>query len=338
MLRFTILFIMMLYFGSIAAAVQPTNNDASEPDKRYETILSEKTQLQALNSRLRHRADSLAAAISELKQQQEISYFERVRLENLLKKAHKVSETIELNTEKTEQLEDERQELGTQLIGIYSYRIDSLLSLLQTESGSSKEQLLQRIQSLRQKRSVLEMENIPTVAEIPSADRLTVEESDTPEEIEAKRIYYLDQSEKLKQRAALLQEKMTRVRKETKLRRRMADLVEDVRLFDQSDEPYALSSSEAVAVRDGLDQQSEYVNSPIGEGREGDTVPSRLEFEQVLTVNTGMLSIYQVDQYIELLQGEEQKYIAISDSLHRVADQYAQQAETLRQSIDEKSQ
>jgi hypothetical protein len=55
-------------------------------------------------------------------------------------------------------------------------------------------------------------------------------------------------------------------------------------------------------------------------------------------VNTGALSIYQVDQYIDLLEGEEQKYLAISDSLRRVADQYAQQADKLRQSIDEKLQ
>jgi DNA repair exonuclease SbcCD ATPase subunit len=328
----------MLFLASFAVALQSNHSDALDLDKTYDAIQAELTQLRALNARLQHQADSLAAAISELKQKQEISYFERSRLENLLKKSQTLSEIMEQNAAKIERLEEKRQELGTQLIGSCSFKIDSLLSLLQTESGSSKEQLLQRIQSLRQKRSLLERENIPTVAEIPSADRLTVEESDTPEEIEAKRIYYLDQSEKLKQRAALLQEKMTRVRKETNLRRRMADLVEDVRLFDQSDEPYALSSSEAVAARDGTDQQKEYVNSPIGEGREGETVPSRLEFERVLTVNTGALSIYQVDQYIDLLEGEEQKYLAISDSLRRVADQYAQQADKLRQSIDEKLQ
>jgi hypothetical protein len=338
MTRITLLYILMLLFASFAVALQSNHSDALDLDKTYDAIQAELTQLQALNSRLRHRADSLAVVINELKQQQEIGYFERVRLESLLKKSQKLSETIEQNATKSKQLKDERYQLGTELIGMYSYRIDSLLLLVQSKNGSSREKLLQRIQELRQKRFVLERENIPAVADIPATDRLTVEESDTPEEIEAKRTYYLDQSEKLKQRAALLQEKMSRVQKETKLRRRMADLVEDVRLFDQSDEPYAFSSSDAVFADDGLDQQREYVNAPVAGGKENDRVPSRLEFERVLTVNTGTLSIYQVDQYISLLEGEEKKYLAISDSLRRVADQYAEQAETLRQSIDEKPQ
>ncbi len=338
MTRFTLLTILMLFFASFTVAVERDNSDDSDPRKRYDKIRAEIVQLQALNSRLQHRADSLAAVINGLKQQPEIGYFERARLESLLKKSQKLSQTIEQNATKRKQLRDERHQLGTELIGIYSFRIDSLLSLLPSQNGSSGEQLLRRIQSLRQKRSLLEKENIPAVADIAAAERLRVEESDTPEEIEAKRTYYLDQSEKLKKRAALLQEKMSRVQKETKLRRRMSDLVEDVRLFDQSDEPYAFSSSDAVFADDGLDQQREYVNAPVAGGKENDRVPSRLEFERVLTVNTGALSIYQVDQYIDLLQGEEQKYLVISDSLRRVADQYAEQAETLRQSIDEKPQ
>ncbi len=186
---------------------------------------------------LSHQADSLAKVIQkrksnnsrnilsdralaeELKLSQELSgklqnaqHFEEVQLDSLIRKAE---QTLKI-------LNDEVTRLTIQF------------SAAKSNGNSAQQKIfageLREVEKLRQRCQTL-LKNTPAPAPLM---QVMVQPDDSPEVIAQKADFMLDQSDRLLRNAIQTEEKAKQVRQELAMRERLADFVEDLRVFDPS--------------------------------------------------------------------------------------------------------
>ena len=161
-----------------------------------------------------------------------------------------------------------------------------------------------------------------------------------PREIEAKADFYRDRGDIYRQKAAEIEHRIGHLKNETKLRRRMAEMVDDIRLFDQRDEPFAASSTNdnsdggmRMATPDDIQDYSEYFYNADGMKGVGNTL--RLyEVEQLMNLDFHALPHYDAEEYISRLETEKLLLLDAADSLSTIARNYEEKAKELRQSLD----
>lgn len=188
---------------------------------------------------LSHQADSLAKVIQkrksnnsrnilsdralaeELKLSQELSgklqnaqHFEEVQLDSLIRKAE---QTLKI-------LNDEVTRLTIQF------------SAAKSNGNSAQQKIfageLREVEKLRQRCQTL-LKNAPAPAPLM---QVMIQPDDSPEVIAQKADFVLDQSDRLRRNAMQTEEKTNQMRQELAMRERLADFVQDLRVFDPSSE------------------------------------------------------------------------------------------------------
>ena len=127
-----------------------------------------------------------------------------------------------------------------------------------------------------------------------------------------------------------------RIRKEeAKLRQRMTEMVDDVRLFDSRDETVRPSESAAgisTTVREGYGESGVAWNNADYMSGIGNTLALK-QADQLLNLEFRTMPAYDFQDYLTNLDTEKKKLLQAADSLSSVADKYQQKAEQLRKSI-----
>lgn len=327
------LFIAIILILSKSDSV--AQNGISDIERLLNEAEGQLVQIDASMGKLKQQSDSLAVLINALKQKDDLSFFERRRLDGLLKTSEKLSGAQEQVQAMKGNWQQQRGQLIAKLESLYAASIDSLLNYTGGHAeltSQEKTEIAGQVRSLSMKRRVLR-ESVPLFSEMPDAPNPQIETDDTPDEIEAKADFYRDWEDKYREKATLLQGRIKKVREETTLRKRMAELVDDTRLFDHRDEAYAPKASSTVSE---TDQGSAIVGR--GKGNEVAVDFSNAHplnaAEQLLNLEFQSLPIYDVDSYLKVLHEEKQKLMTAADSLAGVARLYDTQAKKLRNSIE----
>ncbi len=281
------------------------------------------------------QGDSLAVLISRLKQKDDLGYFGKRRLGGLLRDAQSLAVEQEKLDAQAAELHRQRSKAVATLESLYTAAMDSMLKYVANHSsidGIEKNRIGEEVRLLNAKRQQLQSSEkvVGDTAEPPSP---VIEWDDTPKEIEAKADFYRDREDRYREKAEELQGHIKKVRDETTLRKRMAELVDDTRLFDHRDEPFATKTTAAGAptTDDRAKLGGPATTNDFSESR---NAPAMTAADQLLTFDFQSLPIYDVDDYLKVLEAEKQRLIATADSIAAVVKTFDQQAKQLRQSIE----
>jgi len=256
-------------------------------------------------------------------------------LDGFLRDAQSLASEQEKFNAQAAELQRHKAKTVALLESLYTVAMDSLLDYVANHSnvgGIEKNRIGEEVRLLSAKRQQLRNSEkaLRDEAELPSPG---IELDDTPKEIEAKADFYRDREDRYREKAQELQGHIKKVRDETILRKRMAELVDDTRLFDHRDEPFATktSSAGAPATDEATKGRGPALTNEYSESR---NAPALTAADQLLTFDFQSLPIYDVDDYLKVLEAEKQRLVATADSIAAVARIFDQQAKQLRQSIE----
>jgi len=240
------------------------------------------------------------ALAEELKLSQELSgklqdaqHFEEVQLDSLVRKAE---QTLKI-------LNDEVTRLTIQF------------SAAKANGNSAQQKIfageLREVESLRQRCQTL-LKNTPAPAPLM---QVMIQPDDSPEVIAQKADFVLDQSDRLLRNAMQTEEKAKQVRQELAMRERLADFVQDLRVFDPSSE-----------AAQGVSGSSDPTRSPTGSledasGSFADRASTQpinsllLANDTVWPQDISQLSNANLKKWITQLENQRKHWLAQADSL-----------------------
>lgn len=289
--------------------------------------------LAALDKNATAKIDSLAEEISTLKVQKHLGYFERRQLEHKLKESQAfVRQQQELQAEISVH-KVQRKALTDQLIDDYSFTIDSLLT--RAEQGSpmlspeEKASLLRQVQTLRARRDFVLSKVVPKPEREQKEVLVEILPADTPREIEEKADYLNDQEDKLRREAARISAQVKDLREESDLRLRMSELMDDIRLFDQREEPLSPSDVAGALTKTESMGRTYWTNAPLDAAVEGVTTLPTVT-DQIFTIDLSNVTLDDINDLISSLELHEHKLSHRADSLSAVAEKFRKQAKQMR--------
>jgi hypothetical protein len=275
------------------------------------------------------QADSIALLINPLKTKTTPSFFERRRLDGLLSDAQQIAGRQERAMADWNTAQSRQAGLVRQLDSLYTAGLDSISQALQRASESDKLAILAQIAQWQEKRRLLQ--NDLNSELYLNVQTLTVETDDLPEDIEQKADFLRDWADKLLKQMKQISERAGQVKKEIVLRRRMSDLVSDMRMFDSQDE--TVSSTTGLTLNDGV-RNGMYA----GYEKNSDVAALQHPADALLNFDFRTLPVYSLDDFQNLLEGEKHKLSRQVDSLSALAQAFDVQAQALRATLRNRRQ
>jgi len=289
--------------------------------------------LTVLEKNAAEKINSLAEEISKLKSQGHLGYFERRRLESLLKESQELLRKQQELQAEISNYNDQRITLVDQLINRYSIAIDSLLTIADKNSPplslEEKAAVAHQMQILRSRKDIL----IRKLAQKPDQKSTTVLveilPGDTPREIEEKADYLNDQEDKLRWQVEKISAKVKELATEADLRLRMSEFLDDVRLFDQREEPMTPSEVANALTKTESMGRTYWTNTGLDATEEGAKVlPSALD--QMFMIDMSDIAPEDLEELISRFESESQRLLQQADSLSTLAKMFRRQAKSLR--------
>jgi chaperonin cofactor prefoldin len=294
-------------------------------ENEFARIDSSISKLDFQRVQLSKQIQSNANAIQELKDKDKLNYFQRQRLERLLKDSQDLSNQIERIDSQIRSLNKLYKKTGNQLIGLYDSEIKNSLNEIARKKSSpnSRQTLHQKVENLRSKREQVK-QKIGAVAVSPiKIPKLQIEPDDTPKQIEQKADLLKDQEDKLQRLAKQIELQTTELQKELEIRNRMDELVTDLALFDQQEE--ALSNVST------FNEQARAFNEEISIGEVGE---NQFLEENLLVgqkdFDFSNLTTERLEEAIEHLKNQQQHIQAQADSLADQAESFYQAAQEMK--------
>lgn len=268
--------ILSLQADSLAKVIQKRKNNNSR------NILSDRALAEEL--RLSHELSGKL---------QNAQHFEEVQLDSLIRKAERTLKI--LNDEVT--------------------RLTIQFSAAKANGNSAQQKIfageLRDVEALRQRCQTL-LKNAPAPAPIM---QVMIQPDDSPEVIAQKADFVLDQSDRLRRNALQTEEKAKQVQQELAMRERLADFVQDLRVFDPR------SETAQSAPKTG-DQSASPAGFPDGEsGSFADRASSQpissllLANDTVWPQDISQLSNADLKKWITHLENQRKYWLAQADSL-----------------------
>jgi hypothetical protein len=274
--------------------------------------------------------DSLAQQIRLLKGEEPLNFFERRRLDKALRDAQDLAVSREVNLRALTEQRGEEVRFARALDERYAAVIDSLLKAADRIAPAQRHELSAQAERLRSRRAALQsllMGDLPASSPAPA---IALKSGDLPDEIRAKADLLRDREDQLRRQVLQLERRTGQVKQETSLRKKMADLVADVSLFEQRDETAQLASRSVAA-----EATNDFGGKAGVEISRESLVSMDLASpaDQLLRVDLRSLSAEDADQLLRDLEGQRRRLILRADSLAIQARQFDAEADKLRDTL-----
>lgn len=203
-------------------------------ESKMSTLLSQQKSLEDRGKELKDELDQLSSEIEVLKLQSRsgLGIIGRYKLSRSLKKAQSLSEELQ-------EIEKQRSSLGMEINNIrdilvkeYQDRINSITKKIEsTTDPKEREKLLQQAISLNEAKdkTLRHPGHLMQKIEIP---QIELSEYDSPNEVREKADLLNDVANKLKERIKLLDTKITELKNEFRIRRKLNQFADELLLFD----------------------------------------------------------------------------------------------------------
>ncbi len=287
--------------------------------------------LQTENQNLQLQSDSLAIFINTLKTAPTMGFLERRKLERLLRDSQDLASAREHNLHEQKQQKNHLEQIVATLLKRYDAVIDSLVQVAERSGDVSRVETASRIQTLRARRSSVNAQSANPGQSLQRPE-LALQPNDLPEDIEVKAEFLRDRADRLRQQERTLERRIKDVRAEKTLRKKMNDLVTDVRLFDQQDE--AIRAGTMTTPTSERPAYGDKAGSTFSDPAPGHAMTTPADY--LLRVDIRALSEQDTDAYIRELEAERKRLSSRADSLIDNARQFDLEAQKQRQSFEEK--
>ena len=276
------------------------------------------SQLSNQRQKLSEQIQSYAIEIQELKNKDNINYFQRQKLERLLKDSQDLSKEIEKIDSKLQSLNKLYRKTGNQLIRLYDSDINKGLKKLEENqlSPELRQNLILKIEALRAKKEDVKRKIAPDDLRELRLLRLKIEPEDTPKQIRQKADLLKDQEDKIRSLTNQINRQTNELQKELEIRTRIGEFVTDLALFDQQEE--ALGdvnvSEEALNVVRENEPATDFTMDPK-------FIQENLLVGQ-RNFDFSSLSSEQLEDVIYNLKESQSRLHALADSLAQQADAF----------------
>jgi hypothetical protein len=273
--------------------------------------------------------------IESLKDKNTLNYFQRQRLERLLKDSQDLSVQMESIDNRVAALQRRQSRLSNGLIRLYEDEIKRYLASLEVSAmpPEKRQTILNHIARLRKKKDTLKATgNSQGVHQVLLAE-IQIDPDDTPRRVKQKADLLKDQEDKLLRYSSQMSEKLADLQQELALRNRIDDMVADIALFDQQDEALGnfdtapgseKTASDAVNIpaEDFLDEQVR-ITDPATATQGQSLLTGQKDYDYAI------LSSEQLEILIEQLSLRKENAGATADSLATRAEAFYEKAEEM---------
>jgi len=302
-----------------------SQQQAAALERDFSRLEAEMAALTSRRSALTEKLNQNAVAIQELKQQDQLSFFKRQRLENLLKESQEISDKVTALDFELRRLTRLYRTAGNALITHYDAAVESAVQTLETAQLPERErsQRLALIAGMRAKRENIKRKIQGRLAHATLLTKIEIKPEDTPTDVRRKADLLKDQEDKFRRHAAALEQRRIELQKELNLRSRIDELVADLAVFDQQEETIGNLSAESVQTL--TDESSALSGRTEGAFQPGDNIlagQNDFDFTE--------LSSEQLEDIIAALSRQHRQAITTADSLGRWADAFHRAADKLK--------
>lgn len=328
-------FLLLLGFASVELlSSQDENIHKLETD--LSVLRARQDSLVSAMEKRKARIDSLSALTTAPGNS---GLLERGQRDRLLREIQTLAEMQENSSVALNRLRQDEKGVLSRLSGVYHSLEQSLVDSLQNPnlSAEAKAALTDRLAEIRKKQSeILLIRNNPPPGRATDME-LYIDSNDMPVDIEAKALLLRDRVEIHRQKAQELKERSIKVQQEVKLRQRIADMVDDVRLFDARDEAVTQSTLNGIVAENRsakyFDNTHEGALTPSDMGGLANT-SSVMNANELLNLDVQTLPDYDIRDYLSDLEKQQKRLLLEADSLSRVADRFEREAKKIRNSIN----
>ena len=267
-----------------------------------------------------------------------MNFVERNQLDRLLKQSLDLSTNQENSVALYNHVNDQINKIKASLLESYSKQEIELLSSLSKQPNNEK--LSNDLVRLREKKKNVQHINREMPHGKSTDTSLQIEKEDMPKDIEAKATLFRDREATFRQKAEELEKRYKKAKAETTLRNRMAEMVDDVRLFDSRDEAISQSGPNRTAETQEakfFDDTREAWNNPEYMGGISNSL-TVFDANQLLSLYFQTMPTYDVQEYLTGLEKQKATLLREADSLSVLADAFENEAEKLRSSLKNSSQ
>ncbi|HHS12867.1 MAG TPA: hypothetical protein ENN03_03750 [bacterium] len=272
-----------------------------------------------------NRADMLAHEIDLAKTKNKLSPGDHRRLERLLQQSQQLESKVQKTRNKMADVSSQYQEVLEEIIGLYEVRIDTLLMLTETASVNEKDELLTRVNHAITQKVFWESRRLPSLQSLADEIDIDFDPHDTPYDLRMKGDLLLDREESLRRELKGIDTRMQSLADEETVRRKVAELTRDLRMFDEREEilgrEIPLTDTRRLFSR-GAQQSSMDMTQ-----QEKDFVIK--DINHILS-SPNPRSLASIQRWIEVLTEYREKVVSRADSLHRRALWFHEKAEEKR--------
>jgi chromosome segregation ATPase len=332
--------IFALNLRAEVSEIQPLENNLQET----ETVL---LSLSQRRTDLNNQANHLALEISTLKNQKDTGYFQRQRLESLLKSSQELTREIELLDKDIFANNQKLQSQCEQLIQKYDDQIKTLITQLKSKKldKSVKKEFAFQLGVVKEKRELVQARIELGIQEIVELNQMALETDENPRQMREKAEWLLDQEKKLRKNAKELERIAKNLKDEIEIREKMVELEQDLTIFSHRDEPIKVGSAsqtsntdkrtgspetvfgdfqndDLISMQNTAARNNAYLQLPVTSKSSIRPLFPNLSIQRDATE----LSVQDIQTYIANLEKRKQLLLSTADSLKSRSEQLSKKA------------
>jgi hypothetical protein len=317
----------MLYSQSVAMT------DWEAEAVRFEQMLD---SLRVRHARLMGQAEIVAQRITLYRDKDNLNAREHGNLEKQLRESQRFEYQIRDMESQINVILQEYKETIETLIPLYQATIDSLLVQADHEDHANKEELLRRIQDLLDKKQFRESQLIAPYKFVHAGYRIDAQSGDTVRQLRMKAGLLLDQEEALRNEIDMVNGRINSLNKEKQIRTRMAELADDLDIFNEREELVGRQSEDMEDVLNNLDYwrvtfNDERAPQSLASPQDWQPEPSERTLDRPEDMLFTPRSPAHIEDSIERLERFRDRLAQEADSLQQRAEWFSNEAESKRE-------
>ncbi len=321
----TYLLIFLLLLNTGIPCAQELNE--AQLEQRFNQLDSMLAEDRSVRETVERKVNAFANEISEFKSKPTLSFFQRRRLESLLKSSQEVTIQLEQVDVKIDSLNKELQLKRLHLIERYDIRLKQIMRELDDKSLSGKErgELLNTLTVIKSKRELLQAKLDLEIRETVEVEGIVLDQTDNAKKIREKADWLKDQETKMRADARALDQIISNLKEEIEVREKMTEFERDLTLFSHRDE-LTFSQGMTRTFDGGAGNKTDVPNAYLQDAESSQS--SILPLFPEISVGKEVTDL-DIGEFIKALQDKKRQLLMKADSLQTKYRAFDREAESM---------
>jgi len=313
----------------------PQERTISEKEKKITVMETQLDSLFVSRMKLLNQAEIIAYRIELYRTKKALNAKEHGNLEKQLQESQRLENQMREIGAQMEKLQENRRQTIEAVVTDYQSEIDRLIQIKENRAPLDKQELFEKIRSCLEKKQTWETQLASFIPPIQPNPSVESQPWDTPQDLRMKGDLLLDREDALRREIRLVDDRIHALKEEKKMRTKLAELTNDLDLFDEREE---LLGGSTKNLRNE-ENYTTYWNMPDGsiasgskgnlnEIRNPDITEQSLSRNSFIDISGTMpRSPKRIEESIEQLEKFRNRMIARADSLNKRAQWFYTEAQ-----------